>query len=74
MQNDPHITEQEARAIDSAIDQYNADADCEVGYEQIDSQGSPDQAPSLATEAAGNDAIIGIVGPAFSGESKASPR
>jgi branched-chain amino acid transport system substrate-binding protein len=54
-----------------AIDQYNADADCEVGYEQIDSQGSPDQAPSLATEAAGNEAIIGVVGPAFSGESAA---
>jgi branched-chain amino acid transport system substrate-binding protein len=55
-----------------AIDQYNADADCEVAFEQIDSQGSPDQAPSLATEAAGNDAIIGIVGPAFSGESAAA--
>ncbi|QIK76282.1 branched-chain amino acid ABC transporter substrate-binding protein [Nocardioides piscis] len=55
-----------------AIDQYNADAECEVAYEQIDSQGSPDQAPSLATEAAGNEAIIGIVGPAFSGESAAA--
>lgn len=55
-----------------AIDQYNEEADCEVTYEQIDSQGSPDQAPSLATEAAGNDAIIGIVGPAFSGESAAA--
>ncbi len=55
-----------------AIDQYNADAECEVGYEKIDSQGSPDQAPSLATEAAGNDGIIGIVGPAFSGESAAA--
>ncbi len=55
-----------------AIDQYNADADCEVGYEKIDSQGSPEQAPSLATEAAGNESIIGIVGPAFSGESAAA--
>lgn len=55
-----------------AIDQYNADADCKVTYEQIDSQGSPDQAPSLATEAAGNESIIGIVGPAFSGESDAA--
>src|SRR5918998_1701073 len=36
-----------------AIDQYNADAECEVAFEKIDSQGSPDQAPSLATEAAG---------------------
>jgi branched-chain amino acid transport system substrate-binding protein len=55
-----------------AIDQYNADADCEVGYDQIDSQGSPDQAPALATEASGNDAIIGIIGPAFSGEGAAA--
>jgi branched-chain amino acid transport system substrate-binding protein len=43
-----------------------------VTFELIDSQGSPDQAPSLATEAAGNEAIIGIVGPAFSGESAAA--
>ncbi|WP_426244252.1 branched-chain amino acid ABC transporter substrate-binding protein [Nocardioides sp. LHG3406-4] len=55
-----------------AIDQYNEDADCEVGFDKIDSQGSPDQAPSLATEAVGNDAIIGVVGPAFSGESAAA--
>ncbi|WP_295661859.1 branched-chain amino acid ABC transporter substrate-binding protein [uncultured Nocardioides sp.] len=55
-----------------AIDEYNAEAECEVAYEQIDSQGSPDQAPSLATEAVGNDAIIGVVGPAFSGESAAA--
>ena len=55
-----------------AIDEYNADAECEVGYELYDSQGNPDQAPSLATEAAGQEAIIGIVGPAFSGESDAA--
>ena len=55
-----------------AIDEYNAEAECEVGYELIDSQGSPDQAPALATEAAGNEAIIGVVGPAFSGESAAA--
>lgn len=55
-----------------AIDQYNADADCEVGFEIRDSQGSPDEAPSLATEVAGDDTIIGVVGPAFSGESAAA--
>jgi branched-chain amino acid transport system substrate-binding protein len=55
-----------------AIDEYNADAECEVGYELFDSQGSGDQAPSLATEAAGNEAIVGIVGPAFSGEGAAA--
>lgn len=55
-----------------AIDQYNEDAECEVAFEEIDSQGSPDQAPSLATNAANNEAIIGIVGAAFSGESAAA--
>lgn len=55
-----------------AIDQYNADAECKVGYEEIDSQGSPDQAPSLATSAVGNAKLIGVVGPAFSGESAAA--
>ena len=55
-----------------AIDEYNAEAECPVGYEMFDSQGSPDQAPALATEAAGDEAIIGIVGPAFSGESAAA--
>lgn len=55
-----------------AIDQYNEDAECEVAFEEIDSQGSPDQAPSLATNAANNESIIGIIGPAFSGESAAA--
>jgi len=55
-----------------AIDQYNEDAECEVGFERYDSQGNPDQAPSLATEAAGNESIVGVVGPAFSGESDAA--
>lgn len=55
-----------------AIDQYNADAECEVGFEMFDSQGDPTQATNLAPEVAGNDAIIGVVGPAFSGESAAA--
>ena len=55
-----------------AIDEYNADAECEVAYELIDSQGSPDQAPSLATALAGNEVVVGVVGPAFSGESDAA--
>jgi branched-chain amino acid transport system substrate-binding protein len=55
-----------------AVDQYNAEADCAVELIKFDSQGSPDQAPSLATEAAGDETIVGIVGPAFSGESAAA--
>ncbi|MDQ6524084.1 branched-chain amino acid ABC transporter substrate-binding protein [Nocardioides sp. LHD-245] len=55
-----------------AVDQYNDDADCEVELVKYDSQGSPDEAPSLATEVAGDESIIGVVGPAFSGESAAA--
>lgn len=55
-----------------AVNQYNEDADCDVKLEIRDSQGSPDEAPSLATEVAGDETIIGVVGPAFSGESAAA--
>lgn len=55
-----------------AIDQYNEDADCEVEYVKYDSQGSGDEAPSLATDAAGDEALLGVVGPAFSGEGAAA--
>ena len=56
-----------------AVLQYNEEhADCEVGLEELDSQGSPDQAPALAQEAINNEAVVGVVGPAFSGESAAA--
>ncbi|MBC2934415.1 branched-chain amino acid ABC transporter substrate-binding protein [Nocardioides sp. zg-1228] len=55
-----------------AVDQYNDEAECEVELVNYDSQGSPDEAPSLATEVAGDESIIGVVGPAFSGESAAA--
>ncbi len=53
-----------------AVNQYNEEhADCEVGLVELDSQGSPDQAPALAQQAINDEAVIGVVGPAFSGES-----
>ncbi|MBM9460527.1 branched-chain amino acid ABC transporter substrate-binding protein [Nocardioides sp. zg-536] len=55
-----------------AVDQYNKDADCKVELEKKDSQGSPDAAPALATDVVGDKSIIGVVGPAFSGESAAA--
>ena len=56
-----------------AIDQFNtANPDCQVGYKQFDSQGSADQAPQLARSIIGDNSIVGVVGPAFSGESKAA--
>jgi branched-chain amino acid transport system substrate-binding protein len=55
-----------------AIDQYNEKhPDCQVGYEKYDTQGDPTQAGPLARQAVNDDAVIGLVGPTFSGESAA---
>jgi branched-chain amino acid transport system substrate-binding protein len=56
-----------------AIDQFNEkNPDCKIELKKYDSQGSPDQAPQLARSAVGDASVVGIVGPAFSGESKAA--
>ncbi|MDQ1647612.1 MAG: branched-chain amino acid transport system substrate-binding protein, partial [Cryptosporangiaceae bacterium] len=56
-----------------AVDQYNAkNAKCKVAIKDYDSQGAPEQAPALAQKAVTDKNVIGIVGPAFSGESKAA--
>lgn len=56
--------------VQLAVDQFNEEnPDCQVGLEEYDSAGDPNQATGLATQAIGDDSVIGIVGPAFSGES-----
>lgn len=56
-----------------AIDAYNTqNADCKVTLESYDSQGDPAQAPALAQKAVDDEKVVGLVGPAFSGESKAA--
>jgi branched-chain amino acid transport system substrate-binding protein len=56
-----------------AVDQYNAkNASCKVTVQPYDSQGDPAVAPGLAKSAIDNKSVVGIVGPAFSGESKAA--
>ncbi len=56
--------------VELAVNQFNEEnADCQVGLEEYDSAGDPNQATGLATQAIGDDTVIGIVGPAFSGES-----
>ena len=56
-----------------AIDQYNAkNASCQVKLKEFDTQGDPAQASSLAQKAVDDKTVIGLVGPAFSGESKAA--
>ena len=58
--------------VELAVDQFNEEnADCQVELKEYDSQGAPDQATGLATQAVGDDTVISIVGPAFSGESDA---
>ncbi|MDF2145762.1 branched-chain amino acid ABC transporter substrate-binding protein [Knoellia sp. p5-6-4] len=58
---------------DLAVKQYNEkNADCKVQLVTFDSQGDPSVAPGLAQKAVTDKKLVGIVGPAFSGESKAA--
>jgi branched-chain amino acid transport system substrate-binding protein len=56
-----------------AVNQYNAKngANC-ITIKKFDSQGSADVAPGLARQLVTDKKIVGIVGPAFSGESLAA--
>ena len=54
-----------------AIDEYNAtNPKTKVQLVTYDSQADPSQATSLAQKALKDDKIVGLIGPAFSGESK----
>jgi branched-chain amino acid transport system substrate-binding protein len=56
-----------------AVKQYNEkNAACKVTLTSFDSQGDPSIAPGLAQKAVTDKKLVGIVGPAFSGESKAA--
>jgi branched-chain amino acid transport system substrate-binding protein len=56
-----------------AVEQYNQkNADCKVALEEFDSQGDPAKAPQLAQKAAADAKMLGMVGPAFSGETEVS--
>lgn len=56
-----------------AVNQYNEkNPDCKVSLVTFDSQGDPSVAPGLAQKAVTDKKLVGIVGPAFSGESKAA--
>jgi branched-chain amino acid transport system substrate-binding protein len=59
--------------VNLALDDYNKKhPNCKVALENYDSQGDPTQAPALAKKAIDDKKVVGIVGPAFSGESKAA--
>lgn len=61
----------EHNGMQIAVDEFNKEnANCQVELKKFDSQGSPDQAPALAQQVVGDREIVGLVGPAFSGESR----
>jgi branched-chain amino acid transport system substrate-binding protein len=62
-----------SQGAELAVAQYGLSANkVKVDFVSFDSQGDPAQAPGLAQSAIKNKCLVGIVGPAFSGESKAA--
>ena len=56
-----------------AINEWNAaNKNCKVTLKKFDSQGDPAQATPLAPKAVGDKNIVAMIGPGFSGETKAS--
>ena len=68
-----NLGKNEKRGLDLAVDEFNAkNKDCQIKVEAFDSQGDPKVAPNLAKSAIDNKNVVAIIGPAFSGESKAA--
>jgi len=62
-----------SQGAELAVAQYGLTASkVKVDFVSFDSQGDPAQAPALAQSAVKNPCLVGIVGPAFSGESMAA--
>jgi branched-chain amino acid transport system substrate-binding protein len=55
-----------------AVQEHNeANPNCQVQLKQFDTEGSPEEAPGVVTQAINDPSILGVVGLPFSGESKA---
>jgi len=63
----------EVNGVDLAIEQANDKGD--LGFKlqlvKADDQGSPEQAPTAAAQVLQDDAVLGVIGPSFSGATKA---
>ena len=58
-----------SRGADLAIAEFNkANKGCQIVYKTQDTQGDPDQAILVVPKVISNKKVIGVVGPAFSGE------
>jgi branched-chain amino acid transport system substrate-binding protein len=56
-----------------AVDEYNKkNADCKVTLKKFDSEGKPEKASTVVPEVVQDTKIVGVIGPAFSGETKAT--
>ncbi|MDL9948268.1 branched-chain amino acid ABC transporter substrate-binding protein [Gordonia sp. ABSL11-1] len=56
-----------------AVDQHNkANANCQIVLKTFDTEGDPQKATQVAPQIVNDDAIVGLIGPAFSGETKAT--
>ncbi|RHA38802.1 branched-chain amino acid ABC transporter substrate-binding protein [Cellulomonas rhizosphaerae] len=55
-----------------AVDAHNAaNADCQVTVKEFDTEGDPQKATQVAPSIVGDKSVIGLLGPAFSGETAA---
>ena len=56
----------------TAVEEFNeANPDVQITLEEFDTQGDPAQAPTVLDKYINDEKILGIVGPAFSGETRA---
>ncbi|MGW5521507.1 ABC transporter substrate-binding protein [Gordonia sp. NPDC003950] len=56
-----------------AVDQHNkANPNCQITLKTFDTEGDPQKATQVAPQITNDDSIIGLIGPAFSGETKAT--
>lgn len=56
-----------------AVDQHNkANPDCQITLKPFDTEGDPQKATQVAPQIANDKSIVGLIGPAFSGETKAT--
>ena len=56
-----------------AIDQHNAaNPGCQVALKAFDTEGDPQKATAIAPQIVGDASIVGLVGPTWSGETKAT--
>lgn len=56
-----------------AVDQHNkANPNCKITLKRFDTEGDPQKATQVAPTITNDDSIIGLIGPAFSGETKAT--